>query len=443
MTVSSGWSRPYACFEGDLPGAILHHTAAVDHFLAARTPRWNAPCQPRATPLQGLHKQFTHDVTKPGELTSPRSPLTICQNVPLQGLFAGTDGRIIDTYAVFRSCHTSKRRVERNTYLLDLYLKDVATLKTSDLEPVGGSSSSAPPLHAPLETTVQEGGYESSPLLGESSIGVKSGEPVSHTRANELVQGNWFCTFAIAIAALCILCARCLPSQVAFLPSVLTSRPFAACFSFTLVPIYCFMVQMTRSSLPHFRRASMEHEFLVWFNRAKHTTDKVSFALWLFLGGSSLVRLSRLSSLDTLPGIWLISSGALATIAALSCFPLTWQTYGQKRENLVIYIRLTSSMVALVLQSILGSYLQRYLPSLTLMELVVGACIPIRLSSYVTLQVLQALVTLCINGSSVLLIHAWQFVAFGVCVPALAMYSSELKCRKEFAAMYPKHKKWN
>jgi hypothetical protein len=116
---------------------------------------------------------------------------------------------------------------------------------------------------------------------------------------------------------------------------------------------------------------------------------------------------------------------------------LRWRSYIAHREALLLASRLCSTAALLWLHTACPQLLAGMvgLPALACLEALRALCLHSRLLSYLPSQALHtAVLGLLVTGGSWRLLPCLQLLAFGLCLPCLLVYSSEVLLRKAFLA---------
>ncbi len=229
----------------------------------------------------------------------------------------------------------------------------------------------------------------------------------------------------------------------------------------------CVRAGLRKCSVLNFRDAALERQFVRWSMSGKLALDAVvqggmaviSASIWFRLsmagqaegaaaaGGTAAAGGAVEEAEGAVIGTWQVLPPWLALLGVAGpLVPLALalllgsERYAVRREGLLVVARLCYT-VALLQMHVLGNSQQggACAPAVAL-TLLAAACQQLRLSVFIPAQLLHIAVAWaagCVGGH---LLHGLQVVSFGLCLPALLLYSAEVDARKTFLSAMRLHR---
>lgn len=211
------------------------------------------------------------------------------------------------------------------------------------------------------------------------------------------------------------------------------------------VLLYCLVRSLVlQPPLLHFRDPALELQYLLWSNAGRLFQDCLFQLTFLVVGSCLWLRLLQGGAAGeagaavpsgghlVLSALTLVGSGLPVIMLVLLRSP----RYVEWREPLLGGSRLCSVLALSVMQLAAGpaGQLQLNMPFIALAQVMSIACMQVRLSSFVPLQVLHLLVLLLCTRALNPLLQFTQLFGGWLCLPCLVLYSMEMHSRKAFLA---------
>lgn len=200
-----------------------------------------------------------------------------------------------------------------------------------------------------------------------------------------------------------------------------------------------------RCRVLHFNNPLLEERYMLWSNAGKLFVDIVLQLAWFVIGACIWLRVQYgvQSSLAGLSGLATVALMVPLLPPALVLY-LRREMYIQHREMLMVAARVCFTAALMYMHNSSSYQLHRTFPVLciALAQLTATACMSVRLSVFMPLQVIHLLLVLGTTGSANVVFNMVQLFGFGLCLPCLLLYSMEVYARKAFlAAFWPQSPK--